>query len=112
MSTPEGDVQNKICEYLSKKGYFFMRLNNTPVFDTKLNQGYGGYRTQGKWATPGLADILLIDKEKYGMAVFFEVKAPKGRQSPDQHLFAKRCCFNNCEYAVVRSVDDIKKLGF
>ena len=110
MSTPEGKIQNKICEYLSKKGYFFMRLNNTPVFDTKLNQGYGGYRTQGKWAAPGLADILVIHKEKYGMALFLEVKEPKGKQSPDQKMFEKRCYSNNCEYYVVRSVDDVKKI--
>ena len=112
MSTPEGEIQNKICEYLSKKGHFFMRLNNAPVFDNKLNQGYGAYRAQGKWAAPGMADILLIDKEKYGMAVFLEVKTPRGKQSPDQNLFAKRCCFNNCEYAVVRSVEEVKALGY
>lgn len=113
MSTQdEMAIQNKICEYLSKKGYFFMRLNNAPVHDQKMNQGYGGYRSQGKWSAPGLADLLLIDKEKYGMAVFLEVKVLRGKQSPDQHLFAKRCCLNNCEYAVVRSVEDVKKLGY
>lgn len=112
MSTPEGKIQNKICEYLSDRGYFFMRLNNAPIHDDRMNQGYGGYRSQGKWSAPGLSDILLIDKEKYGMAVFLEVKAPKGKQSPDQKLFAKRCCLNNCEYAVVRSVDDVKQLGY
>lgn len=111
MSSKEIDIQNKICEYLSKKGYFFMRLNNAPVFDRKLNNGYGAYRGQGKWSAPGMADLLLVDKEKYGMAVFLEVK-DKGKQSPDQKLFAKRCCINNAEYAVVRSVDDVKKLGY
>lgn len=112
MNTPEGKIQAAICEYLTKKGYFFMRLNNTPIFDTKLNNGYGGYRAQGKYAMPGLADILLIDKEKYGMAVFLEVKAPKGKQSPDQKLFAKRCYSNNCDYYVVKSLDEVKKLGY
>ena len=89
-----------------------MRLNNTPVHDQKMNQGYGGYRAQGKWSAPGLADLLLVDKEKYGMAVFLEVKALKGKQSPDQKLFEKRCYGNNCEYYVVKSVEDVKKLGY
>lgn len=87
-----------------------MRLNNTPVFDKKLNSGYGAYRSQGKYSAPGMADILVLDKEKYGMAVFLEVKTPKGAQSADQKLFEKRCALNNCEYHIIRSLDDIKKL--
>ena len=110
--TPEGKIQTKICEHLQKKGYFFMRLNNTPVFDKKLNNGYGAYRSQGKWSAPGLADILLIDKEDYGKAIFLEVKTPRGKQNKDQLLFAKRCALANAEYYVVRSVDDIKALGY
>ena len=89
-----------------------MRLNNAPVYDQKMNQGRGGYRSQGKWASPGLADLLLIDKEKYGMAVFLEVKGLKGKQSPDQHLFAKRCSLNNSEYYIVKSVEEVKALGY
>lgn len=105
---PEGKIQTKICEYLQKKGYFFMRLNNTPTYDERI----GGYRSQGKWAQPGMADILLIDKERYGLAVFIEVKTPKGRQSADQKLFEKKCHLHNAEYYVVRDVDDVKGFGF
>lgn len=108
----EIDIQNKICEYLSKKGYFFMRLNNAPIHDGKMNNGYGGYRAQGKWSAPGLADLLLIDKEKYGMAVFLEVKGPKGKQSADQKMFEKRCHSCNAEYHILQSLEDIKKLGY
>lgn len=108
----EIDIQNKICLYLEKKGYFFMRLNNTPVHDRKMNNGYGGYRSQGKWAAPGMSDILLLDKEKYGQAVFLEVKTNKTKQSPDQKLFEKRCLLNNCEYHIVRSVEDVKALKY
>ena len=110
MSTPEQLIQNKVCEYLQKKGLFFFRTNNAPVFDRKLNSGYGGYRTQGKWAAPGLPDIILIDAEKYGMAVFLEIKTPKGKQSADQKLFEKRAHSNNAEYHIIQSLDDIKKL--
>ena len=108
----EIETQNKICTYFEKKGYLFFRTNNTPQFDRKLNSGYGGYRSQGRFSAAGLSDIILIDKEEYGMAVFFEVKTLKGRQSPDQKLFEKRCWVNNCKYYVVRSLDEVKKLGY
>lgn len=111
MSTPEGKTQNAICEYLAKKGHFFMRLNNQPVYDKSLRGGYGGYRTQGKWAQPGMADILLIDRNDYGKAVFLEVKTARGRQSADQLFFEKQCHLHNAEYQVVRSVEDVKSLG-
>lgn len=88
-----------------------MRLNNTPQYDKKLNSGYGGYRSQGRFSAPGMADILIIDKEKYGMAHFLEIKTPKGKQSPDQKLFEKRCLLANGDYHVVRSVDEVKALG-
>lgn len=108
MATPEGLIQSAICEYLALKKYFFFRTNNTPVFDRKLNNGYGGYRSQGKWAQPGLADILLLkDGTLYGI----EVKTPKGKQSADQMLFEKRIQSHGGIYVVARSVDDVIALG-
>lgn len=83
-----------------------MRLNNTPTYDANL----GGYRSQSKWSAPGLADLLVIDREEYGQAVFLEVKTAKGKQSNDQKLFEKRCGLSNARYHVVKSVDDVKKL--
>ena len=107
----EIEIQNKICEYLQSKGYLFWRSNNTPVFDKRLNSGYGAYRSQGKWAQPGLADILIVLKEEYGQLCCLEVKGLKGKQSADQKLFEKQCHLNNARYHVVRSVADVKTLG-
>lgn len=90
----------------------FFRTNNTPVFDRKLNNGHGAYRSQGRFAAPGLSDIILIDKKKNGKAIFLEVKTPKGRQSTDQNLFEKRAYNNNAEYYLVKSLEDIKTLGY
>lgn len=108
MATPEGVLQNKICEYLQKQGYFFARLNNQPTYDQHLNKGYGGYRGQGKWAQLGLADILVLVG---GHAHFLEVKTEKGRQSADQKLFERRCKQNGTDYSVVRTVADVQALG-
>lgn len=116
MPTPEGKIQTAVCEYLAKRGVFFFRTNNQPVFDRKLNNGYGAYRSQGKWSAPGLSDIIAITPPagKYGGGVFvgLEIKTPRGKQSADQILFAKRCALNNAEYHVIRSLDDVKKLDY
>lgn len=103
----EAKVQNKICEHLQKKGLFFFRTNNSPVYDQKLNSGLGGYRSQGKWAASGLPDIIGIVNGRF---VGLEVKSTKGKQSSDQVLFERRCKNNGGIYAVVRSVSDVDKV--
>jgi hypothetical protein len=111
MSTPEGEIQLAICKYLREQGYFFWRSNNTPTYDPKMNNGLGGYRSQGEFSQPGLSDICLVHGDNYGQFVALEVKAPKGRQSTDQKLFERRCGLSNARYHVVKSVDDVKALG-
>lgn len=104
----ESTIQGKICKYLESKGYFFWRSNNTATYDQKLNNGLGGYRSQGQYTQPGLADICVVSDG--GFMIFLEVKTPKGRQSADQKLFQKKCERIGCEYYVVRSVDDVKDI--
>lgn len=106
--TLESKIQGEICKYLEKKNYFFWRSNNAPVFDKKLNSGYGAYRTQGRYSHVGLADICLLHE---GNFIALEVKSKKGRASADQKLFETRCKSNGGEYYIVRSVEDIKSIG-
>lgn len=106
--TPEGLVQNKVCEYLNKKGVFFFRVNNTPQYDSKLNQGYGGYRAMSKWAMPGVPDIIAISEK--GTFIGLEIKAAKGRLSTDQIAFRDRALRHNAEYHVIRTVDEVKTI--
>lgn len=108
MSTPEGKIQNEICEYLRKKGAFFWRANSMPVYDAKLNSGYGGYRSQGKLAMKGVADILLVDA--YGSLHCIEVKAPRGKISADQLLFKRRIEEHNAYYYVVKNVKELEEI--
>ena len=103
----EGKIQADICRWLEQQGFFFYRQNNTPVFDQKLNNGYGGYRSQGRWSMPGLADIFILIE---GKVTYIEVKGPRGKQSADQLLFARRCKKHGADYHVVRSVDEVKEL--
>jgi hypothetical protein len=59
-----------------------------------------------------LPDILLINAEEYGQLWGLEVKRPKGgRVSAAQLLMKKRFEINNARYEIVKSVDDVKKLG-
>ncbi len=108
MSTPEDKILLAVCKYLASKQAFFFRVNNLPVFDKKLNNGYGAYRGMGAYALKGIGDILLVDC--YGTLHMIEAKTPTGRLSPDQLLVKKRCERHNAHYHVVRSVEDAKAL--
>ena len=101
-TTPEGKIQADICKYLRKRGAFFYRVNNTPVFDAKI----GTYRAMGTYAMRGAPDLVCIDS--YGGFVGIEVKSKRGKLSPDQILFKKRCERHNAIYIVATSVDDVK----
>ena len=109
MATPEGKIQNAILKYLKSQGHFCFRVNNGAIHDAKLNDGYGGYRSNPS-LMKGVPDIILIADD--GVFVGIEVKAPKGIQSADQMLFERRCKLKNGRYHVVRSVEEVKELGF
>lgn len=100
----ETDIQRAICDYLALRRHFFWRNNNTPVFDTQR----GAFRALPKYTLKGLPDIELI---KDSCWVGLEVKSMKGTQSPEQKEFERRCKENGVEYYVVRSVDDVQRLG-
>ena len=100
MSTKEGKIQKEILDYLKSKGIFHWRQNNGAVYDPKIN----GYRSHT--GMRGVPDILLILDGRF---IGIEVKTPKGRQSPDQILFQRRCERHGGLYILARSVDDTKK---
>jgi hypothetical protein len=54
---------------------------------------------------PGCADLCIVYNEK---AYFIEVKTDTGKQSQAQILFMDNVLKAGCEYAVCRSVDDVK----
>lgn len=108
-TTTEGKIQTAIIKYLKGRGYFCWRNNNGATYDQKMNGGYGGYRSN-PGLLKGVPDILLIPDD--GIFTGIEVKTPKGKQSADQVLFERRCKRKNGRYYTVRSVDEVKKLGF
>jgi len=105
MSTPGSKLQTAVLKKLQEAGVFCWRQGNHPVFDKKLNNGYGGYRAHA--GLKGVPDILcIIDSQFVGI----EIKAGKDRMSPDQVLFQKRCERHGGKYLVVRSVSDVDTL--
>ena len=54
----------------------------------------------------GVPDIAILTR--FGVVLFIEVKAPKGRQSPEQVAFHDFCIAAKVHYFVARSVDDVR----
>lgn len=101
----EQDIQRDICHYLEKRGLLFWRFS-PETYNAKL-----GIHLKHRFVPNGLPDIMVIDRERYGMLFGLEVKAPKGKKSAGQLLMKKRFELNNARYEFVTSVDEVKKLG-
>lgn len=103
----ETDILRAICDYLSLqqkvKGYLFWRANNIGMYDGK------DYRPLPKYSMLGVPDINVIWK---GIYFGLEVKTKIGIQSENQKIFQRNCEQVKGKYYVVRSVDDVVKLGF
>jgi hypothetical protein len=103
-NTLEKDIQRAICDYLAYSRHFFYRNNNTPMFDTKR----GMFRAMPKYTPHGLPDIVVVKDGKY---IGLEVKREKGQVSKEQTETGKRIVSAGGEWHVVRSIDDVQKLG-
>lgn len=101
----ETQIQKSICDYLAYKGYFFWRQNNIPIFDPGKN---GGFRAMPKYARKGTPDIFILIP---GRVIFMEVKSSEGALSKEQKELQLRCKELEIQYCVVRSIDDVQKLG-
>jgi hypothetical protein len=104
---PESVIQSAICEYLALRHVFFIRLNNIPGLYVDAT-GQKRFRKLGKYASAGMADILAI---RDGMPVFLEVKSDKGKPSKDQTAFGTDAIYAGASYHIVRSVEDVQRIG-
>lgn len=106
MKEKESDILRSICDYLAWKGYFFYRSNNIPVYDTAGAR----WRALPKYTMRGIPDIVLVEP-KTGKFWGLEVKTDKGTISPFQREFEAKSTHAGARYDVVRSIDDVQKLG-
>lgn len=101
----EKDIQRSILKYLKVKGYTAWRNNSVGVFDAKRKT----FRLNPYTLAGGPDIFILLDLR----TIALEVKSSTGVQSDVQRIFqanwespeARR------EYYVVRSLDDVMKLG-
>lgn len=103
----ESQIQNSICEYLEIKRRCFFRVNNIPAF----NRSEGGgitMRRLPKFTPRGLPDIIVVAG---GAFIGLEVKSAIGKQSPEQKIFQSHLESHGGKYYVVRSIEDVQKIG-
>jgi hypothetical protein len=102
MSTPESAILTKILKHLEKQGLYCWRNQGGATYDAKLR----GYRSN-VYAKKGVGDIICILGNGSGRHVEIEVKAPKGKQSPDQKIHEKRVTELGGVYVLAKSVADV-----
>jgi hypothetical protein len=100
----ESDIQRAICDYLAYRKVFFWRQNTAPTFDRASQT----YRAMPKYAMRGVPDIIAI---KGGQFIGLEVKTATGRLSADQKTFEAYSKQAGAQYHVVRSINDVQRLG-
>lgn len=105
LKATENDILNTICEYLTLYKYFFWRNNNVAIYD----KSRGVFRKMPKYAMKGVPDILLVvDGACWG----FEIKTEKNKQNESQKIFEQDFRKAGGKYYVIRSIDDLIKIGF
>lgn len=104
MNFPEKVIQKLILNYLAANRIFVFRVNTMGVYDQRRKT----YRQLSGFSLRGVADILGIMPGGRFLAV--EVKAAKGRQSPDQKHFEELVKRAGGIYVLARSIDDVRFL--
>ena len=104
INIPERLIQKSILQFLAANRIFVFRVNTMGVYDPMFK----GYRRHSAFSIRGVADILGIMPGGRFLAV--EVKAAKGRQSPDQKHFEELVKRAGGIYVLARSIDDVRFL--
>jgi len=105
----EGDIQSQILDYLTLLGHYPIRINTTGVFDPTTRR----FRKLPN-TTKGVSDIICMCVG--GKVLFLEIKKPKTTtsvktyQRKEQKDFQREIESRGGVYAVIRSLEDIKKL--
>lgn len=94
----EQELQKEIIKYLTLNGWMVWKNKN-------INRTTGKYITGQQRGVPDLTAL------KYGIVWFLEIKTEKGRLSEDQKEFGRKIIGNLGNFAVLRSLEDAKKLS-
>lgn len=94
--TPEGEIKRNICEWLQAHGIFFW-VQQAGKIPGRINRS--------RFLRNGVSDILGVWK---GRLLAIEVKAPKGKTSPEQEEFLRLVNDRGGIGFVARSVEDVE----
>ena len=103
----ETQIQTAICDYLAYKNYFFWRQNNVAPVQV-MRDGSLAMRRMPKYARKGTPDVIVLVP---GKVIFLEIKSSTGVLSLEQKELQSVCEKFQIEYYVVRSLDDVIKIG-
>lgn len=108
MALKEIEIQHTICEYLAfrekQRMLMFWRQNTNAMYDVSK----GIHRRMPQHAKKGVPDIIVI---KNGQFIGLEVKSATGRISDEQRIFEAYVKEHGGFYYIVRSLEDVRKLG-
>lgn len=84
----------------------YLRLALPPEAMVRTIPGGDGSRTLAPGYIRGTADILIVHR---GGAYFIEVKGPRGKMSPEQHLECLAADRAGAHYATVRTIEETEE---
>ena len=116
MNSPELKIQHDCVVYLRSLGIFCHSVPNEAGGRSRIQQGQlvsaglvsGVADLVVWWPTPPFPSPLPM---MYSVSIgYVEFKTEKGVQSEHQKAFQRRCIGCGVEYAVIRSLEDMKEL--
>lgn len=112
---PEQQILNSILDYLAVRKIWHRRMNTGAIKVDKRFFRFGSVGMGDILATPifsiRVPHMDFLDEGKllhYPIPCWFEVKAPKGKQSDAQIEFQKEVEEHGHCYFVVRSIEDVE----
>lgn len=102
LKVKEAEIQRQVLGWLEANNYAHWRSYTGPV----VRGGGTAAQRLSKNPTKGFPDICVISKHRPGRLMTFELKAAKGRQSPEQVEWQRILGGAGVPYAVVRSLEE------
>lgn len=100
---PERNLHTAVAAYLTRSLPADALWFPVPSASRRNPRQAGVMRRAGE-LMPGIPDIILVYK---GRIIGLELKAPKGRLSPEQKVFHERLTLSGAVVFVARSLNDV-----
>lgn len=101
--TPEGALQTKIIELLTRAGWLVIRINSGGSGNRQACRWYAG---EPKARTRGVFDLVAI---KDGKTLFFDPKATR-KPSPEQLDFQQEAAARGVACYFVRTLEEVAEV--